>query len=107
MNRLAFVLPGVEEVEVQRDGEEDVFGLAGLASLVVFAPECSFDLAEHRAAGERVLGADDDQFVVDADAAVDLAPDRFAPLGVFREVPASHALGLQVRVQLYVINVAT
>ena len=90
---LAGVVPLVEQVIVNADGEQRVLMFA------VFLLQGALDFANHGHAFERWLGADHHQLVIMPDGGVNLTPHRLTPLGIFVELPTADVLRLQVSIK--------
>ena len=87
------MFPFAKDVVINRDWEQNVL------VLLVFAVQRALNLTQDWTACQRVLGADYDQFVVNLDAAVNLAPDRLAPFRIFWKIPHACCFGLQVSIE--------
>jgi len=85
---LAGVIPFVEEVIVNADGEQYILIVA------VFLLQGALDFANDGRAFERMLGADHHQFVIMPDGRVNLTPHRLTPLGIFVKLPTANVLRL-------------
>ena len=75
--RLPGVVPFVEEVIVNADGEQHI------PMFAVFLLEGALDFANDRRAFERMLGANHRQLVIMPDGGVNFTPHRLTPLGIF------------------------
>ena len=85
---LAGVIPFVEKVIVDADGEQYILVFA------VFLLQGALDFANDGRALQRILGADHHQLVLMPDGGVNLTPHRFTPLGIFVKLPTADVLCL-------------
>lgn len=66
---------------------------------LVLAAQRALDFAQHRAAGERVLGANCYYLIVILNSFVNFSPNSLTPFSIFWKVPHAHCFCSQVRME--------
>lgn len=90
---LPLVFPAVEDVIVNSDWEQHVLLFA------ILPLEGALDFSKHGWALQGILGADDDELVVNSYSTVNFAPHGPAPLCILWKEPAPNALTLEIGVE--------